>query len=344
MRKILIRSPNWIGDQIMAYPFFKNLRQQYPHAWIAVVCNEWVRDIQFRGFVDEVFVIQKKKDDGVFASIQKIRQLAERIRQRGPWDLGITLPNSFGSALLLYLSKATIRRGYDTDLRGFLLNQKIKWNPSSEIHRVEAFGNLLLSKDTTFRLRDYWQHQAEHGGEKNFDPILHWPDVVPLEPPTGHYAVIAPGAVANSRRWSAAQYAELIDLIYDRYGLKSVIVGGAAEKEIAESFVKQDLPVIDYTSKGWVSSLWKVFKNAKFTIGNESGLAHVASFCGSPMYIICGAADPKRTQPIGPGIVKVKVNPIECWPCERNECELPGELKNRCLKEISASSVLEDLA
>ena len=128
--------------------------------------------------------------------------------------------------------------------------------------------------------------------------------------------MIAPGATADSRRWSVDQFAELIRLIYEKHRIKSVIVGGNAEKELAKKFIEMELPVIDFTARGWVSSLWKIFRRARFTVCNESGLAHVASFCGSPVHIICGAADPKRTQPIGPGKVRVAVNPVECWPYE----------------------------
>jgi heptosyltransferase-2 len=338
MRRILIRSPNWIGDQVMAYVFFKSLRDQYPRAWIAVVCTEWVRDIQFRGFVDEIFVIPKKKSDGWWDSFKKIRSLALRIKENGPWDLGISMPNSFGSALLIYWSGATLRRGYNTDARGILLNQKMKWNSDPNIHRSDVYAKLLL-KDLPVKAKDYWLMSEE----KNFDPIKHWPDVLSLDPPEKNYVVIAPGAVADSRRWSTAQFAELIELIYEKHGLRSVIVGGIAEREIAESFLKRDLPVINYTVKGSVSSLWRIFRQAKFTISNDSGLAHVASLCGSPTYIIWGAGEPRRTEPIGPGVVQLKLNAIECWPCEKNTCDLPGNQKNKCLLDIRPFSVLEDL-
>ncbi len=339
MKRILVRAPNWIGDQVMAYPFFRYLRDQYPKAWIGVVCTEWVRDIQFRGFVDEVFVIPRSKGDSLFKAYRKIKILSAKIKQSGEWDLGIALPNSFGSALLLKLAGAKIRRGYDTDARGFLLSQKMKWNNSRDIHRTEAYGNLLEKKALPeFDLRDYWRASSESA----FDPIFHWPDVVPLEPPAEDYAVIAPGAMADSRRWSASKFAALIPLIEDRHRLKSVIVGGPAEKEIAKKFATMGLPIFDYTAKGSVSSLWKIFRRARFTVCNESGLAHVASFCGSPIHIICGAADPKRTQPIGPGPVKVTFNPVPCWPCEKNVCRLEGPSRNQCLNGIMPEAVVRE--
>ena len=340
MNRILVRTPNWIGDQVMAYPFFKALRTHYPRSWIAVVCPEWVKDIQFKGFVDEVFVVPRRKGDSLFRSFLNIRKFAKHIQQRGPWDLGIAIPNSFGAALMLYLAKVRVRRGYETDARGMLLNDKVNWNPSSSIHRAQAYLNLLENEGALVKdIRDFW----EKSSEKKFDPIKHWPEIIPLEPPEEHYFVVAPGATADSRRWSVNQFAELIQQIHQEKGWQAVIVGGNAEKAIANELIRRKLPVIDYCGKGWVSAHWKLFRQSHFTVCNESGLAHVAALCGSSVHIVCGAADPKRTQPLGPGKVQVTINPVDCWPCERNQCLFTDSRKNQCLRGIPAAQVREEI-
>jgi heptosyltransferase-2 len=340
MKRILIRTPNWIGDQVLAYPFYRLLRNAYPDAWIGVVCTEWVRDIQFKGLIDEVFVIPKKKGDSYLQAFKTIRQFARRLKQSGPWDLGIALPNSFGAALLLYMAGVKERRGYNTDARGWLLTQKVEWSSHPNIHRSQAYVNLLTHEGIPeYDIRDYWIES----GDKNFDPIKYWPDIIPIDPPRESYFLLAPGATADSRRWSVDQFSDLIEKIHDRYGYKGIIVGGNAEREIANQFLKRGLPIEDYTGKGWVSAHWKLFRQAQFTICNESGLAHVASLCGSKVHIVCGAADPKRTQPIGPGKVQVSINPVECWPCERNVCRFEDERKNQCLKGIFPDRVLEEI-
>jgi heptosyltransferase-2 len=331
MKRILVRSPNWIGDQVMSYPFFLELRRRHPTAWIAAICTEWVKDIQFKGLVDEVFVLPKKKGESFLASAKNIHEFSKKLKQNGPWDLGIAIPNSFSSALILYLAGVVERRGYDTDARGMLLTQKIKWNPSHEVHRAQAYLNLL----------DPEGHVEL--AVPDFDPIRFWPDIEPIEPPRDAYFVIAPGATADSRRWSTPQFADLIQMITSKYGYKALIVGGNAEKEIAAQLFRRGVQIEDYTGRGWVSAHWKLFKSAKFTICNESGLAHVAALCGSKVQIICGAADPRRTRPIGPGKVQVKVNPVECWPCEKNVCLFTDERKNQCLKGISAADILEEV-
>ena len=340
MRRILVRAPNWIGDQILAYPFFRVLRERYPRAWISVVCSEWVKDIQFKGLVDEIFVLPRKRSEASFRSAWKLFRFARFLKSKGPWDLAITLPNSFGSALIFRLAGAKRRRGYIADARGFLLNEGIKFDPKVSLHRSNAYLRLLdLEGASPFEGVDFWVK----GSESFFDPYVRWPEVQPFEVPDEPYFVIAPGSNAESRRWSTDSFGELIAKILLKRRLIPVIVGGKAEQVIAEDLRKRGLPILDFTGKGTVAAHWKLFKLASFAVCNDSGLAHVAALCGCPVQIVWGAGDPKRTHPIGPGKVRVSVNPVDCWPCERNTCALKGEKQNLCLKGITPAHILKEV-
>jgi heptosyltransferase-2 len=340
MKRILVRAPNWIGDQVLAYPFYRMLRAHYPDAWIAVICTEWVKDIQFRGFVDEVLVLPRKKTDSFLKTAIGLFRYSKSIKAKGPWDLGISLPNSFGAALILKLAGAKKRRGYVADARTLLLNEPMAFDPSASIHRAQAYLNLLAREGLpAFEGQDYWQAS----GEAEFDPYRHWPEIEPIEPPHEPYFVIAPGSNADSRRWATEQFAEFIERMSARHPMKCVVVGGRAEKEIAAHLFRERISVEDYTGRGWVAAHWKLFKNANFTLSNDSGLAHVASLCGSKVQVVWGAGDLRRTQPTGPGPVQVKINPVDCWPCEWNQCKFQGVRKNQCLNGIHPITILEEV-
>jgi ADP-heptose:LPS heptosyltransferase len=131
-------------------------------------------------------------------------------------------------------------------------------------------------------------------------------------------------------------------------GMRCVIVGGPAEAPIAEKLldalnVSGKTLFEDWTARGTVADLWPVFRGARFTLTNESGLAHVAALCGSFVQIVCGAADPRRTRPLGPGRVQVAINPVECWPCERNVCTQPPTKYIQCLRGIAPETVWEEI-
>lgn len=341
--KILVRAPNWIGDQILAYPFFFYLRKAYPKASITCVCVEWVEDLQFMDCVNNVYVLSGLKELNLMSRFFELTKHGKELKKRGPWDLSFSLPNSFSAAWLLYSAEAAIRRGYSQDLRGFLLNEKQSWVVGSKKHRSQAYLDLLLENTPQLEAIDFWKKNSVETPSQ-FDPIASWKNAVAVEPPNEKYWVCAPGSTAETRRWSIDQYVLLAKKIREEYGWSGLLVGGAKEAPLAQ-FLCDDpvLGIKDFTARGPVTSMWKIFRNAQFTVCNESGLAHFASLCGSKVQIICGAADPKRTQPIGPGEVSVKVNPVECWPCERNVCKFDDYRKIQCLRGIQPNEVWESI-
>jgi heptosyltransferase-2 len=361
LKRILVRSPNWIGDQILAYPFFYYLRAAYPSAHITAVCVSWVEAVQFRDCVDEVYVLPKLADRALKTKFNALETAASELKAKGEWDLGISLPNSFSAAWLLFRAGAKIRRGYSLDGRGLLLTDRVHWNKKSTCHRSQAYIELLPGyPDISFNSKkikkiipaqEFWGILPEDdldpgvpGVIDSFDASKAWPNSDPIEAPQRPYWVLAPGSTAESRRWSEERFRTLAEQVAKERGWTGIIVGGPAESEVAERLAEDSsLKLEDWTARGSVTSDWKVFKNAKFSICNDSGLAHVASLCGSPVQVVWGAGNPNRTEPIGPGKVQVVMNPIDCWPCEQNFCSLPEGRKFECLRGIEATRVWEEI-
>jgi heptosyltransferase II len=336
-KSIFVRAPNWIGDQILAFPFYHYLRKAYPCAHITSVCVSWVRDLQYMDLVDEVYVLPRPS--GVSTTLMEkfsiLEEGARQLRNRRRWDLGITLPNSFSAAWLLFRAGISKRRGYSVDGRGILLNDALSWSHSADHHRAQAYLDLLPAETRPDRLAlEFW------GELDQFNAAKSWPDACALEPPVEPYWVLAPGATAESRRWPIEYFVQLAQRIRDETGWLGLVVGGSSEAALSVQLCDDPrLKLRDLTGQCAVTELWRIFRNANVTVCNESGLAHVAALCGSPVQIICGAADPRRTRPLGPGRVQVAFNPVECWPCERNSCMQSPDLKIQCLRGINPETV-----
>jgi heptosyltransferase II len=352
VRSILVRAPNWIGDQVLAYPFFYHLRKAYPRARIATCCLPWVESTQFRDLIDEVHVLQKPDGPGVLAKLRALEEGAARLRAAGPWDLAISLPNSFSAAWVLKRAKAKRVRGFNIDARGFLLTERLDWRRVELEHRAQAYLGLLPEGARPSRLAtEFFGVAAENeldadiaGDLSHFDAARAWPDADPVDSPTEAYWVLAPGAAAESRRWPLEHFRDLARMIAEATPLRGLVVGGLAELPLADELCSDpDLRLTDLTAQGSAASLWKLFRGARFTVSNDSGLAHVASLCGSPVQIVWGAGLPTRTRPIGPGKSRVIFNPIECWPCERNTCEQPAGRKIECLRGIRPEAVWKEI-
>jgi heptosyltransferase-2 len=359
--KILVRSPNWIGDQILAYPFFHFLRRAYPRARIVVSCTAWTESVQFENLIDDIVVLPKPRHFNspptFLAKAQALELAAKELKKAGPFEIAITLPNSFSSAWILYRSGAKSRIGYAADGRSFLLTEPKPWNPEKIGHRSNAYVELLpeaAKPPRKFSVTDFWGVPSESEDEEldpgipslvSFRPEVAWASTTPLMPPLeGGYWVMAPGSTAETRRWPLENFANLARKISQETGLPGLVVGGVAEAPLAQRLCEDaELGLRDFTAQGSVAALWPVFKNARFTLSNDSGLAHVAALCGSQVQIVWGAGDPKRTEPLGPGRVRVLFNPVDCWPCERNTCSQEAALKLSCIRGMDSNQVWEEM-
>jgi heptosyltransferase-2 len=354
-RKILVRAPNWIGDQVLAYPFFYFLRRAYPQAQILSACAPWVSDIQYQDLINEVYTLHKPAVNGSWSKFEAMEKSSSDLKAKGPWDWSISLPNSFSSAWIGMRSGAQIRTGYSGDGRGFLLNDKTSFEKAASLHRAQAYVNLLPEwARPKVPVKEFWGVPPEDefdgrvpGVLPGFDAARSWPetkDSPRVQPPAFPYYILAPGSTAESRRWPLEYFSELAKMIHDQTGLVGLIVGSASEALIADRLTSRtELKLQDYTARGPVPVYSKLFAQAQFSVTNDSGLGHVASVCGSRVHIVWGAGDPKRTGPLGPGEIKITLNPVDCWPCERNSCIQPPERKLHCLLGIRPEAVWEEL-
>ena len=253
----------------------------------------------------------------------------------------------------MYRAGARTRTGYRHEGRGLLLNdgRPLPEETFGIHHRAQAYLDLLPPDARPSRpAKEFWGVIAENeldeaipGELASFDADRYWP-AERLPRPKGHYWVLAPGATADSRRWPVEYFIQLARDVARQTNLTGIIVGGPKEAPLAERLCQfEELRLQDFTARGPIPALSDLFKHAAFTVTNESGLAHVASFCGSFTQIVCGAADPRRTKPLGPGLVQVSLNSVECWPCERNTCSQPVEKHIQCLKGIKPESVWEEI-
>ncbi len=352
-KKILVRSPNWIGDQILALPFFHYLRQAYPRAEITVSCVPWVQSVQFRNWVDQVIPLTQPQGKGLWNQWNAWEASARTLREQGPWDLGICLPQSLSSAWIMARSGVSKRRGYLAEGRGILLNEGLSGAALDSLHRSEEYVGLLSREiPRPGSVRDFWGVPPENpldlgtpGVISGFDPAIAWPEVVPMDPPAEKYWILAPGSMAESRRWPETYWVGLARKISEATSLKGVIVGGSFESSVAERLVQDpSLRLENWTHRGVASTYWKVFRQAQFSVCNDSGLAHLAALCGSRVQVVWGAGRVLKTRPLGPGSVKLSVNPVECWPCESNECLRTSGQKLECLLGISSDLVWKEIA
>jgi heptosyltransferase-2 len=309
--RILVVSPNWIGDALMAQPMLARLREKRPGSEVHMLAPEWVAPVARRmPEVDEVISVPFRH--GALQLGSRWR-LARALRARA-YDEAIVLPNTWKSALVPFLASIPTRTGYVGEARYGLLN-RLHRKPERAMRRHYA------------RLADA---DADNLPEVRLrvDP----PRIAATRQRFGiqaAYAVLCPGAeYGPAKRWPF--FADLAA----RLSLPVVLLGSANDRPAAEGIKGTNL-----VGKTTLDEAIDLIAGAELVVSNDSGLMHVAAALGRPLVALFGSSSPEKTPPQSAHSRVVWLKP-ECSPCFERECPL-GHFK--CMREMTVDMVLAEM-
>lgn len=160
--------------------------------------------------------------------------------------------------------------------------------------------------------------------------------------PESGFVIFLPGSHPSGKlkRWGAHRYAALADTLYGQGIGPAVLVGGPDDQEecsgIVEKVDKAE-SVVNLCCKTEIMDIIPLAERAGFTVGSDTGPAHVASAAGSPMLIICGPTDPRRVKPAGDHVDAIQAD-IDCINCYKKECS-----HHSCMAAITVEMVLNKI-
>ena len=335
--RVLIRTPNHLGDCIMALPMVNETREAYPGAEVTVLTPEPLAELFTRNpGIDRLLMIPQRHVHGVIA-IFKVKEIIAP----GEFDLGYILPPSFGAASSFKLGGVKERIGYIADGRRLLLTKPLPLpEPLNSEHRSKVYFDLL--RRGSGAALDYVKPKMflDEIDTAAGQELLKGFGVAESD----RYAVIAFRAVGESRRWGTENYTALAKRIAERYQLKIILVGSEADRKIGDQMVSDaGSSVVNLAGKTSLRELAAVCSRAALFVGNDSGPAHLAAAVGVPLVILSGADDPKETSPISNNKRLIYRDQLECISCVKNKCSLKGDAFMRCMKEITLEMVTAEV-
>lgn len=331
VRRILVRSTNWIGDAVMSLAALRELRQRFPDAHLTVFARDWVSDIYCgQGLADEIVS---------FPGNQSSLRHSGRLRGN---DMAVLFQNAFEAALLSFFARIPQRLGYATQGRGFLLTRRAQPR-TPQLGRHQAYYYLDLLHQLGLSSRDYLNDpdfspdislRPTESGSRTAKQLLHeagWEE--------GQMLVgINPGATYGpAKRWLTDRYAALADRLALEFGAHILIVGSASERILAEQIesLMRARPTI-LSGRTDLQSLIASISRCRLFVTNDSGPMHLAAALDVPQIALFGSTDEVATGPLS-GNARVVHKHVECSPCLRREC--PIDL--RCFGGISVNEVFE---
>ncbi|MBU8934262.1 MAG: lipopolysaccharide heptosyltransferase II [candidate division Zixibacteria bacterium] len=337
-QNIIIRTPNHLGDCIMALPMINETAEVYPGATVTLLTPQHLADL-FRPnpAIDGIIELPPEHVHGLI-SVYKIRDLIGPLE----FDLGLILPPSFGAAAGFKLGRVKERIGYIADGRRLLLTKPLPLvEPIHATHRSELYFDLLrrgagANIDYTppkLLLNDKDMEQAA---------ILLQRFGLAEDVP---FAAIAFRAVAESRRWGRDNYVELIKRLITQYELKVVLIGSTVDHEegnaIAEATSTKE--VVNLAGKTDLREVAAILAGCAVFVGNDSGPAHLAAAVEAPIVVLSGADDPRSTTPLSPLKRLVFREELDCISCVKNRCPLKDSMQMQCMTGISLDRVMMEV-
>jgi heptosyltransferase-2 len=331
-RNILVRMPNWLGDLVMSTPVLADLRYHWPEAKITAMCQGGVGTVLAGDpNIDEILSFKRPQS---WINRREHQDLLKPL-QRGHYDLGILLTNSFSSAWRFWRGHVKNRIGYARHWRRWLLDYAAPLPINHDNQHLVITYKMLLEplgipiSNTSPKLYLTDQEKLTVKGA-----------LIQLGVRSDQVVIgINPGAAYGSAKcWLPDRFQQVVAKLLENPKIVVLFFGDKAGAPLVHEICK-NLParVINLAGKTSLRELMAFIQACHLFLTNDSGPMHIASALGIPLLALFGSTSDKTTGPYRGG--KVIHKHVECSPCYRRECPIDF----RCMKRIEIEEVYQEL-
>jgi heptosyltransferase-2 len=152
------------------------------------------------------------------------------------------------------------------------------------------------------------------------------------------------GAYSVARRWFPERFAAVADELSCRYGLGVVLLGNEDERALADTVIgHMRRPAANLAGRTSLEELGGVLRRCALLVGNDAGVAHLASAVGTPVVAIFGPFNHHTWRPLGRSLVVRADPPLPCMPCVNRGFSRgypEGCPPRYCLQEVTPAMVV----
>ena len=287
---ILIVRLGALGDIVHALPAAAALRAAMPHARI-----DWLVDSKHRALfdlvtgIDRIVPLQSRSLSAWVEAVRRLRQV--------PYDAALDMQGLMKSAVLARASGATQVIGFSI----WHLREKTARPFYSHIDDVRSAhgadastGHVIYKNLGLLRVLGVDTARVVFPlAEVDSPPVR----AVEAADGGGPFALLNPGAAWPNKRWPAERFAEVAAFLRDARGLRSVVVWGPGEQELARSIVRASNGAAVEAPPTGIADLVGLSRAASLCVSGDTGPLHIAAAVGTPAVGIFGPTDPERNGP-----------------------------------------------
>lgn len=338
MRVLVIRMSS-LGDILLATSFLESLPVNARVDW--VVRSEFAFALQGHPKIQNLISFSKKS--GLRSWLQLIRKLSEE-KYDARVDLHRSLRSRVAFLYLRFLDAGRFRKSLHLEV-------------SKERMRTSLYFILKELAPVSLRPTPFWLRFARLGALLHQSKTLNKPSYLSVLESSGlsgsevlekyelsekEYFAIMPAASFRTKEWSPKRYFELTQSV-ELKNLIPLLVGRETDhacRALRDEFKNHGILFRDALQERDFKITAMLLKHARFYVGSDTGLAHLAEAVGTRSVIVYGPTRPDLG--FGPWrneSTSVAV-PLACAPCSKD-----GKLCYRfwspyaCLKELDVDRV-----
>jgi heptosyltransferase-2 len=336
--RLLVVSPSWIGDMVMAQTLLKTLKRRQPDGAIDVLAPAATLAIASR--MPEV-------DDAVLFDVGHgqldlpyRRKIARQLQRRG-YEQAIVMPNSLKSALVPWLADIPIRTGFRGEYRYGLINDMRLLDKDRLPRMIDRFNNLGAAVNAAAPTIELPALAVDPQNQQQCLVKLGLTHTQGSPPILG----LCPGAeFGDAKRWPAAHYAAVADMAV-RQGMQVWIFGGPADEIVATEIKSLVAPANQaqievLAGKTRLVDAIDLMSLCRLVVSNDSGLMHIAAAVNCPTAVIYGSTSPGFTPPLTDKLHVLSLQ-LDCSPCFKRTCPLGHK---DCLNKLLPSMLAPVIA
>ena len=322
IKRVLIQSPNWLGDMVMFTPILAAVRNAFPQWHLSLLAKPPSASLLERSLdIDDIVVY---RDPGVHSGWRGCVKLGAQLREQ-EYDLAILFQNAIRAAVVARLAGIPLRLGYNTDGRGWLLTHSIARPIEGKRQPlITYFRGLLPTLGITFEESAPALYTSEEE-DTHAAGILRQHGIGSADSLIG----LNPGSVyGTAKQWSFRRYAAVADRLGAATGAKIVVFGGPGEEGLGACIAQaMRMSPIVLSGRTSVRELMALLKRCQVLVSNDTGPMHVASALGVPVVAIFGPTDPMATAPVSTNYALVTTQ-VGCSPCLLRACPIDHACMN----------------
>jgi heptosyltransferase II len=335
--KVVVFCPNLIGDTVMATPTFRAIRRGFPGATLtAVVRPQVAPTLDGTSWFDDLIRFDHRSPVREIRTLSVLRQL-----RRGRFDLAILLPNSFRSALMVWLAGIPRRFGYERHGRGRLLTDVLH-------HVVDSHGRLVPAPivETYLKLARHVGCQVD---SRRLELGTTQADEAAADRAWGRLGLSSQepviclntgGAYGPAKNWPIEHFIVLARRLVEASEAQVLVLCGPQERETARQIAAGagHRRVVTLADEELGIGLSKAcIRRAALLITTDSGPRHFAAAFGTPVLTLFGPTHIAWTRTHHPRAWHV-MHPVTCGPCQRPTCP---EGHHLCMRDLTPESVYQ---